>query len=67
MPREQADAIASAAGDFLISPEIATKADLAALKIELESQLAQLANQLTIRLGGIAVIAALVRLPGLLP
>ena len=55
VPREQAEAHAEAARDFIMA-ELATKADLLALKQELQTSIDTQTLRLTVRLGTIVVV-----------
>ena len=55
VPREQAEAHAEAARDFMMA-ELATKADLLALKQELQTSIDTQTLRLTVRLGTIVVV-----------
>jgi hypothetical protein len=56
VPRDQAEAHAEAARDFIMA-ELATKADLLAVKQELQNSIDTLSLRLTVRLGAMVVVA----------
>ena len=70
IPQEQAEAHAEAARDFIMA-DLATKADLFAVKADLQNAMASLEENLSLRLtvrlgvmlaGGIAALAAIMKL-----